>query len=46
MEDLGRTLLQSIGLAEDLITPAMIQAAIEANNAFIAHLEAIRDQLN
>jgi hypothetical protein len=46
MEDLGRTLLQSIGLAEDLITPAMIQTAIEANNAFIARLEAIRDQLN
>jgi hypothetical protein len=44
MEEISRKLLQSVGLAEDLITPAMIQAAIEANDVFIARLEAIRDQ--
>ena len=46
MEDIGRRLLVSVGLAEDAATSAMIEQAIEANGAFIARLEAIRDQLN
>jgi terminase small subunit-like protein len=41
MEDIGRKLLQSIGFASP--DDASIQAAIEANDAFVAHLEEIRD---
>ena len=42
MQDIGRKLLQSVGLASpDAVSVA---AAIEANDAFIARLEAIRDQ--
>jgi hypothetical protein len=41
MQDIGRKLLQSVGFA--LPDDASIQAAIEANDAFIARLEAIRD---
>ena len=41
-EDIGRRLLQSIGVPEPL--DEQIEAAIEANNAFIAKLEAIRDR--
>ena len=42
MEDIGRKLLQSIGFAspDDL----SVAAAIEANNAFIERLEAIRNR--
>ncbi len=42
MTDIGRKLLQSVGFA----TPddASIQQAIEANDVFIARLEAIRDR--
>ena len=42
MQDIGRKLLQSVGLAspDDL----SVAAAIEANDAFIARLDAIRDQ--
>jgi hypothetical protein len=39
--DIGRKLLQSMGLREP--DDVSIQAAIEANDAFIANLEAIRD---
>lgn len=42
MTDLGKMLLQSIGLASP--DDASISAAIEANNAFVQALEAIRDQ--
>ena len=42
MQDIGRKLLQSIGFREP--DDVSIQAAIEANNAFIAQLEAIRRQ--
>jgi hypothetical protein len=42
MEDLGRKLLQSIGLNDP--TEDQIEAAVEANNALIASLEAIRDR--
>src|SRR5262252_10181815 len=42
MQDIGRKLLQSIGFASP--DDASIQAAIEANDAFIAQLEAIRQQ--
>jgi hypothetical protein len=42
MQDLGRMLLQSVGLREP--DDVSIQAAIEANDAFIAALEAIRDK--
>src|SRR5262245_6452821 len=41
MQDIGRKLLQSIGFEEP--DDVSIQAAIEANDAFIARLEAIRD---
>jgi Terminase small subunit len=41
MQDIGRKLLQSIGFSAP--DDASIQAAIEANDAFIAKLEAIRD---
>jgi hypothetical protein len=42
MQDIGRKLLQGVGLqAPD---DASIQGAIEANNAFVARLEAIRDR--
>jgi len=42
MTDIGRKLLQSIGFKEP--DDVSIAAAIEANNAFIAQLEAIRQQ--
>jgi|SRR6476620_5164546 hypothetical protein len=42
MTDLGKMLLQSVGLASP--DDASISAAIEANNAFVQALEAIRDQ--
>ena len=41
MQDIGRKLLQSIGSPDDV----SIQAAIEANDAFVAKLEAIRDSV-
>jgi uncharacterized protein YaiL (DUF2058 family) len=40
MQDIGRKLLQSVGFASP--DDVSIQAAIEANNAFIDRLEAIR----
>jgi hypothetical protein len=42
MQDIGRKLLQSIGFASP--DDVSIQAAIEANDAFIERLEAIRDK--
>jgi len=41
MQDIGRKLLQSVGFASP--DDASIQAAIEANDAFIDRLKAIRD---
>jgi terminase small subunit-like protein len=41
MEDIGRKLLQSVGFASP--DDVSIKAAIEANDAFVAKLEAIRD---
>jgi hypothetical protein len=41
MQDIGRKLLQSIGFSEP--DDASIRAAIEANDAFVERLEAIRD---
>jgi hypothetical protein len=41
MQDIGRRLLQSVGFASP--DDASIQAAIDANDAFIERLEAIRD---
>src|SRR5215510_5772550 len=41
MEDIGRKLLQSVGFKEP--DDVSIAAAIEANDAFIERLEAIRD---
>ena len=41
MKDIGRKLLQSVGFCEP--DDISIQAAIEANDAFIERLEAIRD---
>jgi hypothetical protein len=42
MHDMGRKLLQSVGFASP--DDVSIQAAIEANDAFIERLEAIRDR--
>ena len=41
MHDVGRKLLQSVGFKEP--DDVSIQAAIEANDAFIDRLQAIRD---
>jgi terminase small subunit-like protein len=41
MQDIGRKLLQSVGFREP--DDASVAAAIEANDAFVAQLEAIRD---
>jgi hypothetical protein len=41
MQDIGRKLLQSVGVAEDAITDDMIARAIEVNDNFIANLEQI-----
>lgn len=41
MQDIARKLLQSVGFNEP--DDVSVQAAIEANDAFIAQLEAIRD---
>jgi hypothetical protein len=41
MQDVGRKLLQSVGFSQP--DDASIQAAIEANDAFIERLEAIRN---
>jgi len=42
MHEIGKRLLQSIGFSEP--DDVSIQAAIEANDAFIERLEAIRDR--
>jgi hypothetical protein len=42
MQDIGRKLLQSIGFASP--DDVSIKAAIEANDAFVAQLEEIRDR--
>ncbi len=42
MHDMGRKLLQSVGFASP--DDVSIQAAIEANDAFVGRLEAIRDR--
>ena len=44
MPEIGRRLLQSVGADEFSLTDQMIQAAVEANDEFIARLEAIRDK--
>jgi hypothetical protein len=44
MQDIGRKLLCSVGTVDDTITDDMVELAIEANDAFIARLEAIRDR--
>jgi Terminase small subunit len=41
MQDIGRKLLQSVGLSEP--DDASITAAVEANDAFVSALERIRD---
>jgi hypothetical protein len=43
MQDIGRKLLQSVGLSSP--DDASVAAAIEANDAFVAALEAIRDRV-
>jgi hypothetical protein len=42
MQDIGRKLLQSVGLASP--DDVSVKAAIEANDAFVARLEQIRDK--
>ncbi len=41
VQDLGRKLLESVGFASP--DDASVAAAIEANDAFVTRLEAIRD---
>jgi hypothetical protein len=41
MQEIGRRLLQSVGMSAP--DDASVQQAIEANDAFVARLEAIRD---
>jgi hypothetical protein len=41
MDDLGRKLLQSVGLPEDAATSEMIERAIEANDRLIDELSQI-----
>jgi hypothetical protein len=44
MQEIAVALLKSVGLEdENEMTPDMIDAAVKANDAFIARLEAIRD---
>jgi hypothetical protein len=43
MQELGARLLARVGLNPDAATPEMIEAAIAAQDDFIARLEAIRD---
>ena len=43
MQDIGRKLLQSVGLSSP--DGASVAAAIEASDAFVAALEAIRDRV-
>ena len=43
MEEIGRKLLQSVGGHDGTLTDDMIAQAVAANDAFIAKLEAIRD---
>jgi hypothetical protein len=42
MHDIGQRLLISVGLAQP--SQQAIDAAIEANNVFVARLEAIREE--
>jgi hypothetical protein len=42
MNDIGERLLRSVGLSQP--SPLDVAAAIEANDKFIAELEAIRDR--
>jgi len=42
MQDIGRELLKSVGCDEDWMTDGVIEEVIEANDVFIAKLEAIR----
>ena len=43
MEKIGRKLLQSVGADDAMLTDDMIAEAVACNDAFIAKLEAIRD---
>jgi hypothetical protein len=42
-EEIAVALLKQVGVAEDQITPDVVEAAVAANEVFIARLEAIRD---
>jgi hypothetical protein len=41
VQDIGRVLLKQVGVDEDAITDAMVEQAVEANDAFIEQLERI-----
>jgi hypothetical protein len=41
LEDLGRELLEAVGLSEDLITDDLIQQALRAHETFTKRLEEI-----
>src|SRR5262245_47688602 len=43
MRDIGIGLMKQVGVSEDNMSEAMIEAAIAANDEFVARLEAIRD---
>jgi hypothetical protein len=40
-EEVGAALLKSVGVEEDLMTPALIEEAVKVKNDFLDHLEAI-----
>src|SRR5262245_7729191 len=41
LDDIGRSLLQSVDAAPDLITDEMVRAAVALNNRFVDDLESI-----
>jgi hypothetical protein len=42
MQDIGRSLLKSVGCPEDFMSDAVVEETIQANDKFIATLQAIR----
>jgi hypothetical protein len=42
MQDIGRELLKSVGCNEEAMSDGVVEEVIEANDVFIAKLEAIR----
>jgi hypothetical protein len=43
VEEIAIYLLRNVGLSEDLMTPAIVEETIKANDIFVAELQRIRD---